>query len=199
MTEDDPTAKGFSLKRWSQLKLAASRGAQESALAEESAPFNPASADTPVVAAPSVAAPISAPVLPPVESLTIDSDFTGFFQPKVEESLKRQALKQLFRDPHFNVMDGLDTYVGDYSQPDPISPEIVREMVQGRYIFNPPPTRVNDQGVVEDVPPDEPAAIVVAEPEPLQEVAPAEPRPAPAEAQSAVPLPSIAKPDSAAQ
>jgi len=104
-------------------------------------------------------APGGAPdTLPPVESLTIDSDFSAFLQPKVDEALRRQALKQLFRDPRFNVMDGLDTYVGDYTQPDPIAPEIVREMVQGRYIFDPPPTRVNAQGVVEDVPAEELAA-----------------------------------------
>jgi hypothetical protein len=45
--------------------------------------------------------------LPPVQSLTIDSDFSAFLQPEVDETLKRQALKQLFRDPRFNVMDGL--------------------------------------------------------------------------------------------
>jgi hypothetical protein len=90
--------------------------------------------------------------LPPVESLTIDSDFTRFLGPKIDESLKRRALKQLFRDPRFNVMDGLDVYIDDYSQPDPIAADVVREMVQGRYIFDPPKTRVNEQGVVEDVP-----------------------------------------------
>ena len=100
--------------------------------------------------------------LPPVESLTIDSDFSAFLQPKVDEALKRQALKQLFRDPRFNVMDGLDVYVGDYSQPDPIDPDVVRQMVQGRYIFDPPPTRVNAQGFVEDVPPEEVAAAKAA-------------------------------------
>jgi hypothetical protein len=64
-------------------------------------------------------------------------------------------LKQLFRDPHFNVMDGLDVYIDDYSKPDPIDPDIVRQMVQGRYIFDPPPTRINAQGHVEDVPAEE--------------------------------------------
>ena len=97
--------------------------------------------------------------LPPVESLTLDSDFAPFLKPKVDEVLKRRALKQLFRDPHFNVMDGLDVYIDDYSKPDPIPPEVVREMVQGRYIFNPPPTRINAHGYVEDVPPDELAAL----------------------------------------
>jgi hypothetical protein len=107
----------------------------------------------------SAAAAAGTDSLPPVESLTIDSDFTAFLQPKVDEALKRRALKQLFRDPHFNVMDGLDVYIDDYTKPDPIPPEIVREMVQGRYIFDPPPTRINAQGHVEDIPPEELAAL----------------------------------------
>src|SRR3974390_2637024 len=45
------------------------------------------------------------------------SDFLAFFSPEVDESLKRAALKKLFADPHFNVMDGLDVYVDDYSKP----------------------------------------------------------------------------------
>jgi hypothetical protein len=89
-----------------------------------------------------------------VESLTLQSDFTAFLQPDVEAGLKRAALKQLFRDPRFNVMDGLDVYVDDYSKPDPISPEILRQLVQARNIFNPPVTRVNGQGIVEEVPPE---------------------------------------------
>ena len=31
-------------------------------------------------------------------------------------------MKKLFTDPHFNVMDGLDTYIDDYRKPDPIPP-----------------------------------------------------------------------------
>ena len=67
-------------------------------------------------------------------------------------SVTRTALKKLFSDPRFNVMDGLDVYIGDYSKPDPIDPAIVRTLVQARYIFNPPATRVNAEGYVEDVP-----------------------------------------------
>ena len=59
-------------------------------------------------------------MLPAVESLTHDSDFSAFMQPKVDELVKRAALKKLFTDPRFNVMDGLDIYVGDYTQPDPM-------------------------------------------------------------------------------
>ena len=49
--------------------------------------------------------------LPPVDTLTIESDFTKFMRPGVDEVQKRGALKKLFSDPRFNVMDGLDTYI----------------------------------------------------------------------------------------
>jgi hypothetical protein len=58
--------------------------------------------------------------LPPIESLNVDSDFTPFLREGVQEHLKRAALKTLFQDPRFNVMDGLDVYIDDYSKPDPL-------------------------------------------------------------------------------
>ena len=88
----------------------------------------------------------------PNAPVTIDSDYRGFMQPGVDETLKRGALKKLFSDPRFNVMDGLDVYIDDYSKPDPIEPELVRKLAQARYIFNPPATRVNARGFIEDVP-----------------------------------------------
>ena len=52
-------------------------------------------------------------------------------------------------------MDGLDIYIDDYSKPDPIDAETVAGLVQARYLFNPPRTRVNERGEAEDVPADE--------------------------------------------
>jgi hypothetical protein len=69
-----------------------------------------------------------APELPPVDKLTIDSDFRAFFHPKVEEGVRRAALKKLFNDPRFNVMDGLDVYIDDYSKTEPIPPEMLAGM-----------------------------------------------------------------------
>ena len=69
--------------------------------------------------------------------------------------MKREALKKLFQDPRFNVMDRLDVYIDDYSLPDPISPEVVRQLLHMQSFFAPPKTRVNAQGFVEDVPADE--------------------------------------------
>ncbi len=75
------------------------------------------------------------PQLPPVESLTKDSDYSVFFQPKVDESLRRAALKKLFTDPHFNVMDGLDTYIDDYSITEPVTAEMLAGMRSAQKIF----------------------------------------------------------------
>jgi hypothetical protein len=55
-----------------------------------------------------------------VESLTPESDFTPFMSPEVDGGVRRQALKTLFSDPRYNVMDMMDVYVDDYSKPDPI-------------------------------------------------------------------------------
>ena len=69
-----------------------------------------------------------APELPPVDKLTLDSDFRAFFHPKVDEGVRRAALKKLFGDPHFNLMDGLDVYIDDYSKTEPIPPEMLAGM-----------------------------------------------------------------------
>ena len=114
------------LSRWSRRKAAERRGEPE------------AEAPPPAEVAP-VAAPEPAPGEPVAEEpppltledaakLTPADDFSPFVAQGVDETVKRAALKKLFADPHFNVMDGLDTYIDDYSQPDPIPPEMLREL-----------------------------------------------------------------------
>jgi hypothetical protein len=61
----------------------------------------------------------------------------------------------LLHDPRFNVMDGLDVYIDDYTKASPLDASLVKELVSARYILSPPATRVNAQGVVEDVPAEE--------------------------------------------
>jgi len=143
------------LSRWSQRKLAASREASERASAVP--PVSGAPAPTPPPA-PQLSAEPAAPELPAVESLSFDSDFTPFMQPKVDESVKRQALRKLFADPRFNVMDGLDVYIDDYTKFEPMTPELVAQLNHAKFLFDPPKTRINAQGHVEDVPP-EPAEV----------------------------------------
>ena len=72
------------------------------------------------------------PPLPPLDSLTFESDFKAFMHSKVEEGVKRAALKKLFSDPRFNVMDGLDTYIDDYTKAEPISEELLAQLEHAR-------------------------------------------------------------------
>lgn len=60
------------------------------------------------------------PTLDEVSLLTADSDFTRFVAPGVDETIRRGAMKKLFADPRFNVMDGLDVYIEDYNTFTPI-------------------------------------------------------------------------------
>ena len=138
----------LTLKRWSERKLAAAREAKVAP------PSDPPSAVVQPTSEPAISPTAAAPALPPIDSLTFESDFTAFMKPDVDESLKRMALKKLLHDPRFNVMDGLDTYIDDYSKPDPIDPDVVKQLMQARYIFNPPQTRVTEAGFIEDVPPE---------------------------------------------
>jgi hypothetical protein len=137
------------LSRWSRRKHAAARDTAAPAAAPASAePGVPAVATSPA----SPAAAVAETPLPPVESLTFESDFAPFLRPGVAPDVRQSALRTLLRDPHFNVMDGLDVYIDDYTKPAPLAAATVAGMAQARYIFAPPQTRVNAAGVVEDVP-----------------------------------------------
>jgi hypothetical protein len=89
-----------------------------------------------------------------VESLTFESDFTAFLRPGVDDKVKRAALKQLFRDPRFNIMDGLDTYIDDYTKADPIPPDILADLMQRG--FGPTPETAQAQAVAVNAPRAEP-------------------------------------------
>lgn len=72
------------------------------------------------------------PELPPVDALTPDSDFTPFLRQGVSPATRNAALKKLFADPAFNVMDGLDVYIEDYNQTTPIPEDLLRRLAQSR-------------------------------------------------------------------
>ena len=88
------------------------------------------------VAAPPAAepAPEPPPTLEDVQSLTPQSDFSRFARSDVPADVKNAAMKKLFSDPHFNVMDRLDTYIDDYNTPDPIPPELLRQLVSAQFL-----------------------------------------------------------------
>ena len=74
------------------------------------------------------------PTMADVALLTRASDYSRFVSPGIDEGVKRAAMKKLFTDPHFNVMDGLDTYIDDYGQPDPIPLSMLKQMNQSKVL-----------------------------------------------------------------
>ena len=80
------------------------------------------------------AEPPAAPTLEDAESLTRESDFTRFVRPGVDPQVKNTALKKLFTDPHFNVMDGLDVYIDDYGKPDPMPPGMLEQLASHQFL-----------------------------------------------------------------
>ncbi|MFO1312102.1 MAG: DUF3306 domain-containing protein [Burkholderiales bacterium] len=172
MTEE----KSF-LHRWSRRKHEAAR-AVEPAPAPVAPPAAPAATDALAAPAPAPAPAIAPepPPLPPVESLTIDSDFAPFLSSKVDETVKRAALRKLFTDPHFNVMDGLDIYIDDYSKPDPMPAGFLDKLAD---VYKTVEEKADDLARIE-------AAAVAAEPAPPAEPAPAQVEAPAAQAQSEV-------------
>jgi hypothetical protein len=140
---------GF-LSRWSRRKAQAREGV---VLEEPPAPVEPVAEPAPTLPVQSVdtaAAPAEPhelakpppPTLDDVAGLTRESDFSRFIAPDVDGEVKNAALKKLFTDPHYNVMDGLDIYIDDYSKPDPLPLSAVRKMAQAAFL-----------GLVEATPP----------------------------------------------
>jgi hypothetical protein len=69
-----------------------------------------------------------------VKLLTKDSDFKPFMAHNVGSDVRNAAMKKLFSDPHFNVMDGLDIYIDDYSKSDPIPEAMLRAMTSSKFL-----------------------------------------------------------------
>ena len=102
-------------------------------------PPNPAPtarADAPDKALPGDAhtAATPAPSLADTQALTPASDFRPFMGQGVAPEVKNAAMKKLFADPHFNVMDRMDIYIDDYSQPDPLPLAMLRQMNGAKFL-----------------------------------------------------------------
>jgi hypothetical protein len=74
------------------------------------------------------------PSVPPVDKLTTESDFSSFMHPKVEDALRRVALKKLFSDPHFNIPDPFEPYSADFNVGEPIPPEMLATLKQAEQL-----------------------------------------------------------------
>ena len=134
------------------------------------------------------------PSLDDARALTPTSDFQPFMRPGVTADVRNVAMKKLFTDPHFNVMDGLDIYIGDYNTPDPMPAGMLQKMVGAQLL-----------GLFDK--PDEAAAKTAATAEPMLTAvspaagprenpvqSPAAPKGSPVVAQSPPHLPHLAGP-----
>ncbi len=136
MTAEEP---GGFLARWARRKVAARSGAVVAA--EPAPPAVAVARDEPgavAVAPVEEGVPVEPPSPPPtmadVALLTRESDYSRFVAAGVDDNVKRAAMKRLFTDPRFNVMDGLDTYIDDYGKPDPIPMSMLRQMNQSKVL-----------------------------------------------------------------
>ncbi len=153
-------AEGLSLSRWSRLKR--SGGEAEVAPASEVLAVPEAVGET---AMPLSAAEVANGAdlnLPEMSSISLAEDFTPFMQAKVPQALRQQALKALFKEPHFNVMDGLDTYIDDYTVFEPIPPEVMSTLSSWKTIMNPLEQVVTPGGYAVDVESEEGKAVLAA-------------------------------------
>ena len=84
-------------------------------------------------AEPSPPPPPPPPTLEDVAKLTTDSDYSAFAARTVDSRVRNAAMRKLFAgDPPFNLMDGLDVYIDDYSVGESIPQSMLRQMVQAR-------------------------------------------------------------------
>ncbi len=138
---------GF-MSRWSRRKTLSRDGTQSAPEAEAAAPPGKQAVPPAPVCAPAqpFAAPeqdnappsaqdaLPAPTMDDVALLTRGSDYSRFVAPGVDETVKRAAMKKLFSDPHFNVMDGLDVYIEDYNTSVPLTEAELRQMAQSKLL-----------------------------------------------------------------
>ena len=74
------------------------------------------------------------PTLEDAQALTPESDFKPFMARTVAPEVRNAAMKKLFADPHFNVMDRMDVYIDDYSNPAPLLPAQLRKMASAAFL-----------------------------------------------------------------
>ncbi|CAH0176354.1 hypothetical protein SRABI118_01122 [Massilia sp. Bi118] len=136
---------GF-LRRWARRKSEVREGREP-----EPAPVAEAPLDAAGFAAPA-AVPVQAPLegaaeaqplpaehtlptMDDVAALDADSDFSGFVARGVDQAVRRSALKKLFADPHFKVMDRLDVYIDDYTKASPMSEAMLASLNHAKSAF----------------------------------------------------------------
>ena len=139
-SKNEGSKEGF-LGRWSQRKQDIRAGkplAEPEITTKPVAPADKASDTSSVQASETTAVAEKSetplPTMADVHELTSESDFSPFVAKNVSPEVRNSAMKKLFTDPHYNVMDRLDIYIDDYSKPDPIPESMLRQMVSAKFL-----------------------------------------------------------------
>jgi len=120
---------GF-LQRWARRKAT---GVSRSASPESDARQRAERNDAPAGDRPDV------PTLADVARLSSDADYSAFVAHGMDSQVRRAAMKKLFSDPHFNVVDGLDIYMGDYTRSAPIPAVMLAALRHTQSMLEPTP------------------------------------------------------------
>lgn len=116
------------LQRWSRLKSETRDTGRPAVQPDDTTPTATGAEARPASPPPSEGTGPTATALPDLESLGPDSDYSAFLGPDVDLSLRRAALRKLFRSPKFNVLDGLDDYCDDFTQFAPLAGIVTADM-----------------------------------------------------------------------
>lgn len=125
--------------RWSRRKAQERAGVTVPADAPVTVANVPAPPPVDASTVPEPPAAVAEPAPPPptledTQALTPASDFRRFVAKDVPPEVRNAAVKKLFADPHFNVMDGLDIYIDDYTKTEPIPAAMMAKMVSAQFL-----------------------------------------------------------------
>lgn len=135
----DPEGEGF-LRRWVQRKVEARDGAPDPAepspapdsadavSAEFSESVRAREVQIPVETQPREPPERSDDDMPALDSLDQDSDYSPFLSRGVSPALRQTALRQLFRQPKFNVETCLDDFQDDFLNFQPLGDIVTADM-----------------------------------------------------------------------
>lgn len=120
------------LSRWSRRKQASREQPSAPAVApDEEAAAHPLEAQAAVEPAghPEEGLPgDEPPELPPLESLTEESDFSAFMHGTVDPALRRLALRKMWGNPKYGIVDPLDPFRADFAAFTPLGDIVTSDM-----------------------------------------------------------------------
>lgn len=114
------------LSRWSRLKTEERQAETAPERKPEAVPAQ----------APAKSSDPPAPQLPPIESLKgLASEYAEFLKPGVDETLRRSALKKLFKDPYFETFERFEAYCEDYTKGEPIPAAMLKALEHAKRLL----------------------------------------------------------------